>query len=239
MADGEVSRSIGEALNEIVKTTDKSGNMKKKLKKTIYENVSTLRNLFVKMKEKLEEGMRLKEQMDNENNAVETELDVRRRVANNTDTDSNRETSSDRVREPTLTTSRQVQPSHGCRNANSTSTQNKRETPIERETITPNTVSSQQRPSIGSTPRLYSDVAAERNGRKFKLTVTTKRTHTPDEVQNLLKEKVKLTDIKVGVQSLKTLRDAESGLGKKWTYWRKGLEKDVENWRPISKNQEN
>ena len=100
-----------------------------------------------------------------------------------------------------------MQPSHGCRNANSTSTQNKRETPRERETITPNTVSSQQRPSIGCTPRLYSDVAAERNGRKFKLTVTTKRTHTPDEVQNLLKEKVKLTDINVGVQSLKTLRD--------------------------------
>jgi len=100
-----------------------------------------------------------------------------------------------------------VQPSHGCRNANSTSTQNKRETPRGRETITTNTASSQQRPSIGNTPRLYSDVAAQRNERKFKLTVTTKRTHTPDEVQNLLKENVKLTDINVGVQSLKTLRD--------------------------------
>jgi len=65
MADGEVARSIEEALNEIVKTTDKSGNMTKELKKTIYEHVSTLRNLFVKMKEKLEEGMRLKEQIDN------------------------------------------------------------------------------------------------------------------------------------------------------------------------------
>ena len=41
MGDGEVARSIEEALNEIVKTTDKSGNMKKELKKTIYENVST------------------------------------------------------------------------------------------------------------------------------------------------------------------------------------------------------
>jgi hypothetical protein len=53
--------------------------------------------------------------------------------------------------------------------------------------------SSQQRPSICSTPRLYSDVAAELKERKFKLTVTSKRTHTPDKVQNLLKEKVKLT----------------------------------------------
>jgi len=42
---------------------------------------------------------------------------------------------------------------------------------------------------------------------KGNVTVTTKRTHTSDEAQNLLKEKVKLTDIKVGEQSLKTLRD--------------------------------
>ena len=89
MADGEVARSIEEAFNEIVNTTDKSGNIKKELKKTLYENVSTLRNLFVKMKEKLGEGMRLKEQMDNKNNTLKTELDVRRRVANITDTDSN------------------------------------------------------------------------------------------------------------------------------------------------------
>jgi len=173
----------------------------------IYENVSTFRNIFVKMKEKLEEELRLKEQMYNENNTLKTELDVCRKVANNTDTESNRKISSDRDREPTLTSSRQVQPFHGCRNANSTSTQTKRETPRDREMITPNTTSSQQRPSIGSTPRLYSDVAAERYERKFKLTDTTKRTYTPNEVQNSLKEKVRLTDIKVGVQSLKALKD--------------------------------
>ena len=63
---------LEEALNEIVKTMDKSGNMRKELKKTIYEHVSTLWNLFVKMKEKLEKGMRLKEQMDNENNTMKT-----------------------------------------------------------------------------------------------------------------------------------------------------------------------
>jgi hypothetical protein len=44
-------------LNEIVRT-DKSGNTKKELKKMIYENVSTLRNLIVKLKEKLEEETR-------------------------------------------------------------------------------------------------------------------------------------------------------------------------------------
>ena len=59
MAD-EVKRSIEDALNKIVHTTDLSGNMKKELKKNIYETVSTLRNIFNKMKVMLEEGMRQK-----------------------------------------------------------------------------------------------------------------------------------------------------------------------------------
>jgi len=42
MAD-EVTQSIEEALNKIVNTTDQSGNMRKELKKTIFETVSTLR----------------------------------------------------------------------------------------------------------------------------------------------------------------------------------------------------
>jgi hypothetical protein len=71
MADGEVTRSIQEALNEMVKTMNKSGNMKNEIKKTIYENVSTLKNLYVKIKEKLE-GLRLKQQMDNEYKALKT-----------------------------------------------------------------------------------------------------------------------------------------------------------------------
>jgi len=42
MADEEVARSIEEALNKILNTTDQSGNIRKDLKKNIYENVSTL-----------------------------------------------------------------------------------------------------------------------------------------------------------------------------------------------------
>jgi len=49
-----------EALNKIVNTTDQSGNMRKELKKAINENVSTLRNLFVKMQATLKEGTRQK-----------------------------------------------------------------------------------------------------------------------------------------------------------------------------------
>jgi len=49
MADG-VSDEIEDDLKMIVNTTDQSGNMKKRLKQTIYETVSTLRNVFAKLK---------------------------------------------------------------------------------------------------------------------------------------------------------------------------------------------
>ena len=64
MAELEVKRNIEEALNIIVDKTNKSGNMKKELNKTIYETVSTLRNLFIKMKVILEEGTKQKHQAD-------------------------------------------------------------------------------------------------------------------------------------------------------------------------------
>jgi hypothetical protein len=207
MAEEEESRSIEEALNEIVTTTDKSGNMKKELKKTIYENVSRLRNYYIRLKDNLEEGKRQKEQMDNENNTLKTELDAYKKATNKSNTENNRGPSRDRGKEPSIINSGQVLPSHENRIEKSTNTQNKRETPTKNEKITPNTASRQQLPTHDSTPRLYSDVTAERNKRKYKITVSTKGTHTSVEVQNLLKERVKLTDIKVGVQSIKTLSD--------------------------------
>jgi hypothetical protein len=44
---GKVQYGIEDALDLIVSTTERSGNMKKELKQTIYETVSTLRNLFL------------------------------------------------------------------------------------------------------------------------------------------------------------------------------------------------
>jgi hypothetical protein len=46
MADGKVTRGIEEALNEIVITTDKSGNMKKELKKMTYENGKYIKKII-------------------------------------------------------------------------------------------------------------------------------------------------------------------------------------------------
>jgi len=50
MAD-DVYEEIENALNTIATTTERSGNIKKELKHTIYETVSTLRRLFVKLKD--------------------------------------------------------------------------------------------------------------------------------------------------------------------------------------------
>jgi len=46
----EVAEGIEDALNLIVSTTERSGNMKKELKQTMFETVRTLRNISVKLK---------------------------------------------------------------------------------------------------------------------------------------------------------------------------------------------
>jgi len=58
--------------------------MKKELKKTIYETVSTLRNVFVKLKVMLEEETRQKNQKDRKINVMKIELDARSRANINT-----------------------------------------------------------------------------------------------------------------------------------------------------------
>jgi len=50
----DVNEEIENALNTIAPTTERSGNMKKELKHTIYETVSTLRKVFFKLIDKSE-----------------------------------------------------------------------------------------------------------------------------------------------------------------------------------------
>jgi len=58
---------------------------------------------------------------------------------------------------------------------------NKRETSRDKEWVPPKTPSRQLLPSLGNTPKLYSDVVAGHDGKKFKLTLRTKGTHPLDE----------------------------------------------------------
>jgi C4-type Zn-finger protein len=52
MAD-EVNQQTEDTLNMTVKLTDQSGNMKKELKKSIYETVRNLRNVTIILKDNL------------------------------------------------------------------------------------------------------------------------------------------------------------------------------------------
>ena len=109
MADEEVARSKEEALNKIVNTTDQSGNMRKELKKNIYENVSTLRNLFVKMQATVEELTRQKGQTEREAQAMKAKLDSC--TANNDkNTESRLETPREKGGVPHRMTSRELLP---------------------------------------------------------------------------------------------------------------------------------
>jgi hypothetical protein len=85
-------------------TADQSGNMRKELKRTIFETVSTLRNIFNKMKGMIDEKTRQNKQMEKEINTVKTELDSCRSVT----ATRHAEISKFREREPPRTISRQV-----------------------------------------------------------------------------------------------------------------------------------
>ena len=69
MADA-VSEDIQAALNKIVITADQSTNMKKDLKKTIFQTVSNLRNLFNELMGIIDEKTRLIICNETENNKV-------------------------------------------------------------------------------------------------------------------------------------------------------------------------
>ena len=81
-----------------------------------------------------------------------------------------------------------------------------RETSRDKERVQPKTTNRYLLPSLGNTIKLYSDVVAGHDEKNFKLTLRTKGTHTPDEIKNLLKEKLNFTDINAEIQSLKSLR---------------------------------
>jgi len=77
MAD-DVNKDIENALNKIVCTTEQSGNMKKELKHTIYETVSTLRKRFVKLKDSYDSKTRAIPELQTLVATTKTELEEAR-----------------------------------------------------------------------------------------------------------------------------------------------------------------
>ena len=107
MAD-ELKQGIDDALDKIVNTTDQSGNMRKDLKKIIYETVSTLRTLCYKLKDTLDDQTKYNKHLEDEASKKNKELDSYK----NTTTKRHIETSYARRQEPPRLGSRQVLPPH-------------------------------------------------------------------------------------------------------------------------------
>jgi hypothetical protein len=166
MAD-DVNEDIENALNKIVSTTEQSGNLRKDLKNTIYETVSTLRKLFVMLKDSNDSKTRAISKLEIVGK-TKTELEgARSRTVKSHGAPSlipRREPASPRVWGPVLP---------GAENA-----------------------------------KLYSEVLGGGIKQKpFKLTVKSKESQSPDTIKDLLKSKINPTEIKMGINSLKSLRD--------------------------------
>jgi hypothetical protein len=112
MAEDGVTRNIEAAINKIVNTTDQSGNMRKELKKTIYEAESNLRNIFAKLRVQLEEAKSEKDRLESE--LKEAKIIQNKCRKDSTEADKNRqlETSRDRGRESPTSSGGQVLPPH-------------------------------------------------------------------------------------------------------------------------------
>jgi hypothetical protein len=138
--------------------------MRKDLKKTIFQTVSNLRNLFVELRLIIDEKTKFILDNETENNKVKAELAACRQEVAKAST----EASTDRGEKPPGTCGRQVLPSHGC------------------------------------APKLYSTVASEST---LRLSLRSKTNQPPDIIDKILKTKVNPTAIKVGINSLRQLRD--------------------------------
>ena len=171
MGDGKmadmVSEDIQAALNKIVTTTDQSRNMKKDLKKIIFETVSNLRNLFTELKGITDKKSRQILYNETETNKVKLELTARRQEI----AKEQAETSTGREVEPPRPVSRQVLPSHD------------------------------------RAPKLYSTVVKQSTEKKHRLTLRSKTNQPPDTIEKIIKSKVNLTDIKVGINSLRQFKN--------------------------------
>jgi hypothetical protein len=166
MAD-DVSEGITAALDKIVTSAVRSANMRKDLKKTIFQTVSNLRNLFAELRLIIDEKTKIIVDNEIENNKVKAELAACRQEVAMART----ETSTDQGEKPPGTGGRQVLPSHG------------------------------------SSLKLYATIVSESTGKKHRLSFRLKTNQPPDIIERILKTKVNTTTIKVGINSLRQLRD--------------------------------
>ena len=176
MAD-DVKEGVENALNVIVSTTGSSGNMKKELKTIIFDTVSTLRKLFVKL-------------IDNNESNNRKIIELEQQVANtNAERGEGKGKTKDYIAEPSSAAERNTHKQ------------------TERKVLPPGG-EKVKLPAGGEKVKLYSEVLRGNTIQKtYKLTVTSRDNQTADTTKEILKSKINPTEIKVGIRSIKTLRD--------------------------------
>ena len=175
MADSEQDE-IENALNTIASSTERSTNMKKELKQMIYTTVSTLRKLFVKLKEGMDSKARMIIELQTLVATTKEELAVAR---DNT------------TKALTLPSSKEVAIAAGCVLAPS------------------GPEASKQHKAITDQGMLFSEVIRGRIKYKHhELIMTSKESSNADTIKDILISNINSTAIKVGISSIKTLRNS-------------------------------
>jgi hypothetical protein len=186
MAD-TVEEEIEDALNLIVSTAGQSSKMRITMKEKIYETVSTLRQLFAKLKIsgecKLSEIKELTKKV--------SKLEDEQRSCRQKQSKAQQEPSIDNPAEQNDQNPGLLEPT----SVGLTST------------LIGEGTQWVAKPS-GNMNRQYSSVVRDAKPKRYKITIRTKKTHPPEEIQQLLKAKINLREIKVGVTVLKSLNDS-------------------------------
>jgi hypothetical protein len=185
MAD-ELWEDIASALSTIVDTTDKSGNMKKELKNTIAETVSTLRNLLAKLKDISESKTKAISDLETAVTKMRAQYEEGREKCNKWHASPSvvprQETGGSRTQGYTAPSMNFNQEPVGSRAQEVVPSSDRRE--------------------------LYSSVLRSKPQRQqFKVTVKSKDKLSAEAIKGILKSKINPTDIKVGINSLKALTD--------------------------------
>jgi hypothetical protein len=183
MAD-DMDVGIENALDLVVLTIERSGNMKKDLKQTIFETVSTLRNLFIKLKNNCEVKSSKISELKAEVTKSKTELqrftDKAVKVQTAPSVIPSQEPAGPRVHGAPSVTPRQEPAGLRVREGAQ---------------------------SGDSERKLYSEALANKIfTNKFKLTVKSNENLPPDTIKGLLETKINPTEIKVGINTFKSLK---------------------------------
>jgi hypothetical protein len=183
MADA-VEEEIENALNFVVSTAEQSSNMRKALKEKIFETVSALRQLFVKIKISGDRNLSDIDNLTKKVSKLETELKrCREKQAEVQQTPSIADTTEQSGPRARL---------HG--------------TIFVRLTSVPAEVGAQKGAlPTGNMSRQYATVVKEAKSTKYKMAFRSRSTRQPEEIKQLLKTKINPGEINVGVNTLKSL----------------------------------